>query len=227
MTGDPASRLVGPAEHRVANLRREVHERAQLGDLSRVEPLGVDSVQSVCLHPPHAVADVLEGVRQVEHTALAEEEVVVELRRKTFPELQGVLIDPRALVPQVVRADDGGVAGGIAAADPAALEHGDVGDPVLAGQVVGGREAVPAPADHDDLVGGPRLGVAPEEVGVDGGGAHSPVRTSLRSTPIPSISTSTTSPSRSGTFGSRNTPTPSGVPVRIRSPASSVIAFEM
>ena len=46
--------------------------------------------------------------------------------------------------------------------------------------------------------------------------------TGFESTPIRSTSTSTWSPGRSEIFGSRNTPTPSGVPVRIRSPGSSV-----
>ena len=51
--------------------------------------------------------------------------------------------------------------------------------------------------------------------------------TRLRSTPMPSTSTSTTSPCFIESLGSRNTPTPSGVPVRMRSPGSSVSACEM
>src|SRR3954451_6086337 len=46
--------------------------------------------------------------------------------------------------------------------------------------------------------------------------------TGLDTTPIPSTSTSTTSPSFIDSFGSRAQPTPGGVPVRIRSPGSSV-----
>src|SRR6185312_2426564 len=52
----------------------------------------------------------------------------------------------------VVRAQDRGVAAGRAGADVAALEHADVGDAVARGEVVGGREAVPAAADHDHVV---------------------------------------------------------------------------
>ena len=52
------------------------------------------------------------------------------------------------------------------------------------------------------------------------------MRPSFRSTPTPSTSTSTTSPGFIESFGSRKTPTPSGVPVRIRSPGSSVSARE-
>ena len=46
--------------------------------------------------------------------------------------------------------------------------------------------------------------------------------TGLRSVPRPSISTSTTSPFFNHTGGLRAMPTPGGVPVKIRSPGSSV-----
>ena len=78
-----------------------------------------------------------------------------------FPELHRLLVEVRRLVPQVVGADDRRVAPGVAAADPALLEHGDVGDAVLLGEVVRGREPVPAAADDDDVVLALRLGAAP------------------------------------------------------------------
>ena len=74
----------------------------------------------------------------------------------------------RALVPQVVGPDQGGVAGHVAAGEPAPLQHRDVGDAVVLGQVVRGRQAVAAAADDDHVVGPLRLRVAPEEVGVLG-----------------------------------------------------------
>src|SRR5690606_9507804 len=51
--------------------------------------------------------------------------------------------------------------------------------------------------------------------------------TGLRRQPMPSISTSTTSPGFRKTGGFMNTPTPSGVPVLIMSPGSSVQVREM
>ena len=66
-----------------------------------------------------AVAHVLQRVREVEHAALAEEQVVVELRLEPLPQLQRVLVDRGALVPEVVRADDGRVARDVAAGEPA------------------------------------------------------------------------------------------------------------
>ena len=166
VAGDPAARLVGRAEHRVAHVGRDVEDRAELADRVRLEPLGVDAVEPVRAHAPHAVADVLQRVRQVEHAALAEEQVVVELRLEPLPQLQRVLVDRGALVPEVVRADDRRVARDVPAGEPAALEHGDVGDAVLLREVVGGREPVPAAADDHDLVRVARLRAAPEEVGV-------------------------------------------------------------
>jgi hypothetical protein len=72
-----------------------------------------------------------------------------------------VLVDRDALVEQVVRPDDRGVAPGVAAADPALLDDRDVGQSVLGREVVGGAESVPAAADDDRVVGGLRLGLAP------------------------------------------------------------------
>ena len=63
----------------------------------------------------------------------------------------------------VVGADDRRVAPRVAAAEPALLEHGDVGRAVLLGEVVGGREPVPAAADDDRVVARLRRGTAPGE----------------------------------------------------------------
>ena len=166
--GDAAARLVGRAEDRVAHVGRHVDDRAQALDVLGLEPLGVDAVEPVRVDPPHALADVVQVVGQVDDTALAEQQVVVELLGQPFPELQRVLVDRRRLVPQVVRADHRRVAGDVPAGEPAALEDGDVRDPVELGEVVGRREAVPAAADDHDVVGALRLRVPPEMLGVMG-----------------------------------------------------------
>ena len=145
-----------------------VDDRADLLDLVGRQPLGVDAVELVGLDPAHAVADVLQAVREVQHPALAEQDRVAQVLLEALPQLQGVLVDRRALVPQVVRPDQRGVAGHVAARQPAPLQHRDVGDPVVLGQVVRGGEAVAAAADDDHVVGLLRLRVAPQEVGVLG-----------------------------------------------------------
>ena len=72
-----------------------------------------------------------------------------------------MIVESGALVVEIVRADDRGVAVGIAAAEPALVDHRDVDDPVLLRQVVGGAEAVAAGADDHHVVGGLGLRVRP------------------------------------------------------------------
>jgi len=61
----------------------------------------------------------------------------VESLDRCLPQPDRMVVECGALIEQVVGADDGGVAAGVAAADPALLEHRDVGGAVLAGDVVG------------------------------------------------------------------------------------------
>ena len=49
-------------------------------------------------------------------------------------------------------------------AEPALLQHRDVADAVLLGEIVGRRQPVPAAADDHHVVGGLRLGVAPRRL---------------------------------------------------------------
>ena len=73
-----------------------------------------------------------------------------------------------------IRTHDGGVAAGVAAADPAGFQHRHIGDAVVLGQVVGRGQAMAAAANDDHVVAGFWLGVAPRRspVGltVQGGG---------------------------------------------------------
>ncbi len=131
-----------------------------------VQPVGVDAVELVGADAAHGLAHVAQGVGQVHHAALAEQEVVFELLRQDLPQLERVLVDRRALVPQVVGPDDRGVPGHVAAGQPALFQHGDVGHPVVLGQVVGGGQTVSAAADDHDVVGGLGVRIAPEEVRV-------------------------------------------------------------
>src|SRR6266550_4044476 len=105
-------------------------------------------------------------MHQAENTTLAEEDVVIELFGKVFPEFERVFVDRGALVPEVVGADDRGVAGHVAACKPAALEHRNVGDAVVFRKVIRRGETMAAGAHDDDLVRAPRLRVAPEMIGM-------------------------------------------------------------
>src|SRR5579862_2241072 len=115
-----------------------------------------------------------------------------------------------ALGVEVVGAYDLCVTAGVAEADRAALKHGDVPDAVFLGQLVRGREPVPAAANNDDFVGTFRLGVAPRGLpaAVAAEGVQNDIqrRVALHARPLSPGS----SPSQE--MGSRDTST---MPVRI------------
>ncbi len=105
----------------------------------------------------------MEIVCEIEHAPLTEHDIEVQLLAESLVELQRVLIERRAFVPQIVRANDGGVASRVAAAEPALLQHGHVPDAVLLGEVVRRRQPVAAAADDHHVVLGFWLGAAPRE----------------------------------------------------------------
>src|SRR2546423_12287474 len=72
-----------------------------------------------------------------------------------------MVVECGALIGQVVGADDGGVAAGVAAADPAFFEHRDVGEAVLAGEGVGRSQPVPPAPDDQGVISGPWPPAAP------------------------------------------------------------------
>ena len=160
--GHAAAPLQGRAQHRVAHLGRDGDRRAERLDAVRVQPLGVHAVQPIGVHPADGFPDIVFGMRQIHHAALAQHHIEIEFAGKAFPELQPVLVDRRALVPEIVGADDGRVARDIAAGEPALLHHRDIGEAMLFRQVVGRRQPVAASAHDHDLIGRPRLRRAPE-----------------------------------------------------------------
>ena len=117
------------------------------------EPVGVD----VALDD----LNVMGVVRQHHHAARRIHHVVVQLLRQALPQLQRVLVEGGRFLPQIVGAHDRRVAAGVAAPEPALLEHGDLRQPVLLGQVIGGREPMPARPDDDRVISSFRLGTAP------------------------------------------------------------------
>ncbi len=159
--GRAAAALEGGTQHRVAHLRPQRERRAEGLGLLGTQPVIVDAVQPVGVDVALCTLHVVHGVRQHHHAARAEHDIVVEVVRQPFPELQRVVVEGGTLVVEIVRAADGGVAPGIAAAEPALLQHGHVGDLVDLRQVVGGGEPMAARTDDDDVVGGPWLRAPP------------------------------------------------------------------
>ena len=125
------------------------------------QPLVVDAVAAVGVDVALQHLHVVHRVREHHHAARREHDVVVQLLRQVLPQLHGVVVERGALVEEVVGADDRRVAAGVAAADPALLEHRDVREPVLGGEVIRRAEAMPAAADDDRVVGGLRLRAPP------------------------------------------------------------------
>ena len=173
MLGDPAAALQRAAHHGVTHVRRGVHDRAEGLHLVRSQPLGIDAVQAVGIDAPAAFPHVAQAMDEVEDAPLAEEDVVVELLGQSFPELERMLIDRGALIPEVVGTNHRGVAGHVATRQPATLQHRHIRDPVVLGKVIRRSQAVPSgPHDHD-VVCAPRFGIAPEMLGVRVRFAHS------------------------------------------------------
>ncbi len=139
----------------------EIEEGQDAAHAVAVEQLGIDAVQ------PHGVAAAGSGIalrigmEEIEDAALRHHGVEVEFLLQPLPELQRPFVEGVVAGEQVVRADDGGVAADIAGAEPALLQHRDIADAVLAGEVVGGGEPVAAAADDDDVIVGLGLGLAP------------------------------------------------------------------
>ncbi len=142
----------------------EIDEGDELAHLLAVEQIGVDAEE------PHGVAAPGIGValrvrmEDVEHASLAYHGVVVEVLLEPFPQLHRPFVEREIAGQQVVGADDGGVAPDIAGAEIGLLDHGDIGDAVLLGEVIGGGETVPAAADDDNVVGLLGLGLAPQRL---------------------------------------------------------------
>ena len=139
----------------------EIQAGLQVTHLPRVEQFGVDAIAQHRVRPAGLRVEVMPGVGQGQHAALAEHDVEVQFTRELFVLLQRELVEACAFGVQIVRAHDGRVAPGVAAPDPAGLEHGDVGDAMIPGQVVRRGQTVPATADDDHVVAWLRLGVAP------------------------------------------------------------------
>jgi hypothetical protein len=159
--GDAAAPLEGRADDRIARRIRDIEGRAEHLGFFRRQPLVVDAVEAVGVDVALGGLHVVCVVGEHHDAARRVHDVVVEFGRQVLPQLERVLIQGCALVVEVVRADDRGVAPGVAAAEPALLDHGDVGEAVLLRQVVGCGEAMAAAADDDTIVAGAGLRRAP------------------------------------------------------------------
>ena len=93
-----------------------------------------------------------------------EHDIVIEFVAQILPHFQAEFeqVVQRSLA--VVGAHDGGVAPGIAAADPAFFQDRNVAQTVNLREIIGGRESVAATADDQHVVGRLRVGIAPRRL---------------------------------------------------------------
>ena len=120
-----AAPLQQPALDREARIV-EVEHRRQPAHALGVEQLGIDAVEAHGVAAPGIGVALRVGMEEIEHAALADHGVVVELLLQPLPELHRQLVERDVAGQQVVGADDGGVAPDIAGAEIALLEHRDI-----------------------------------------------------------------------------------------------------
>jgi hypothetical protein len=142
----------------------EIERRDEGAHLRRIEQLGIHAVQPHRIAAPGGGVALGVGVEQVQHAALADHGVVVDVLLQPLPQFQRPFVKGRVGRQQIVGTDDRGVAPDIARADPAFLDDGDVGQAVLAGEVIGCRKPVPPAADDHDVIEGLRVGLPPDRL---------------------------------------------------------------
>jgi hypothetical protein len=111
--------------------------------------------------PAARLAWIVHRVREHQNSARREHDVVIEGLREALPHPERVVVEGGALREQVVGADDGGIAAGVAAADPALFEYRDAPHAMLAGEVISRSQPMAAAADDQRVVRRLRLGAAP------------------------------------------------------------------
>ena len=156
-----AAPLQRRAQHRMPRLWRDAQRRAVFLSLLRRQPFIIDAVQPVGMNMPLETLHIMHIMRQHHHAALGIHGVVIQLLAQPIPQLDRVIVQMRAFVIEIVGADDGGVAPGIAAADPAFLQDRDVGDPVFFRQIIGRAQPMPAAAYDDRVISGFRRSIGP------------------------------------------------------------------
>jgi len=112
----------------------------------------IDTIQTHRVAAPGEAIALGIVVNQVQDTALAEHDVVIQILAQAFPEFHRVFIELRVWIEHIVRAYDSRVAPGVAAADITFFQYRNPGNPVQFRQVVRGRKTVTAATDYDDVI---------------------------------------------------------------------------
>ena len=199
--------------------------RVGVGGVEHADRAGVDDLADAVPASLHRLEDV-DGADDVDERA----ERWIRTRER---DLERREMDDVRDVVLVERGADGGELGDVAADEGNPGELVARHDEAEAFRVAGEVERDDRDALANEPAHRPRADAAKragDEEPLAGGcpchDADAYGRQRFTSRPMPSISTTTSSPSASQTGGSRNAPTPAGVPVAMTSPGSSVKAFE-
>src|SRR5690242_11118778 len=121
------------AKHRKTRIRREIADRCYPPHLFERVEFGIDAVDLHRIHGARGDLHLIGAVAERDHAALRQHDIVVEVLRQPLIEAMRQPVERDAFRIVVVGAHHRGVAAGIAAADPALLEEGDIADPVRLG----------------------------------------------------------------------------------------------
>ena len=113
------------------------------------------------MHAPARITQLGPGLNNLHLPTLADHQVEIEALAEVFPQAQVLVLKTDAGLAQVIRADDGGVAAGVAAAQPATLKNGHPPQSLIAHQVPGSGQAMTATTDHHCVVTGCWLSQTP------------------------------------------------------------------
>jgi len=152
MAGNGARLMKQGAENRRMTAAGHIDRRDAALDEGGVDGFGAHTVVLIDLRPPAHGAHRRIRVREGVMTPRRIEQIQIEIDGEILPQAHALVVEFHPLGSEIVRANDGGVAAGIAAAEIAFVEHRHVADTVIAGQVIGRRQTVAARPDDDHVV---------------------------------------------------------------------------
>ena len=161
MARGAATGLILRPDHRIAR-PVDIHDRHQLLDAGPVQPFGrLDPLQLIGMDRALIAAHLMLGLGQHQQPARAEHDVIVQVLAQRLVKAACLLEDRRRGILEIIRADDRGIAPGIAATQPALLDNRDIGDAEILAKVIGRGKTMAASADDNDIIGGFGLWRAP------------------------------------------------------------------
>src|ERR1017187_1431924 len=98
---------------------------------------------------------------EIQHSALTDHCVVVEILLEALPELHRPFVKGVIAGEKIIRSDDRSIATSIARTDPAFLQYSDVRNAMYLREVMGCCKPVPAAPDDNDIVRAFRRGIPP------------------------------------------------------------------